>query len=129
MAPQTPPALDPVTVAVGLASFAFGPSGVVVGAYAVIFLSALGGAAWSSASRPEASRWETFKHFGFRVGLALLLTVALADWLQRYTGLEMRWTLGPLACLIAAKPEWVLRRINAAWSAFTRGRGGKGDEQ
>ena len=130
MTPQPPPPLlDLVSVAGAVATIAFGPAGVIVGAYAVVILSALGGAAWSSASRPEDSRLGTLKHFALRVGLALLLTVALADVLQRYTGIEMRWTLGPLAALVAAKPEWVLRRISAAWNAFTRARGGNGGEQ
>jgi hypothetical protein len=120
MPPQPPPALDLLTLAATLATFVFGPAGAVVGAYSIIILSALGGAAWSSASREQATRWETLRHFALRVGLALLLTVAIADWMQEHVGLEMRWTLGPLAALVAAKPEWVLRRIGSAWSAFTR---------
>lgn len=130
MQTQTPPPLlDLVSAAGAVASLAFGPAGVVVGAYAVVILSALGGAAWASASRPAATRWATLKHFALLVGLALLLTVPLAQWLQAHAGLEMNWTLGPLAALIAAKPDWVLRRISAAWSAFTRGRGANGGEQ
>ena len=124
MTPQPPPVLDLVTVAGTVATFAFGPAGLVVGAYAVIILSALGGAAWSSASAAPGTRWETLRHFGLGVGLALLLAVPLADWIQAHAGIEMRWTLGPLAALVAAKPEWVLRRISAAWTAFTRRTGG-----
>lgn len=129
MTPQPPP-LDIVTVSVAVFSFAFGPSGVVLGAYAVIVLSALGGAAWSSASRAVSTRWATLQHVAFCVGLALLLTVPLAGWLQAHAGLEMRWTLGPIAALIAAKPDWVLRRIADAWNAFSRNKTGKeGSEQ
>lgn len=123
--PPHPPPLDIVTVSVAVFTFAFGPVGVVVGAYAVIVLSALGGAAWSSASREASTRWATLQHVAFCVGLALLLTVPLAGWIQANAGLEMRWTLGPIAALIAAKPDWVLRRIAAAWNAFTRRNGGE----
>jgi hypothetical protein len=127
MPPQPPPALDLLTLAATLATFVFGPAGAVVGAYSIIILSALGGAAWASANHEQSTRWDTLKHFALRVGLALLLTVAIADWMQEHDGLETRWTLGPLAALVAAKPEWVLRRIGAAWNAFTRNRTGGGE--
>ncbi len=108
-----PPQLDIVTVAIAAASAMLGTYwGGIVGPYAVIILAAMGGAAWSAASRPESTRWAAVRHGGLMVGLALLVTVPLAEFLTRWTGLESRWMLGPLAALIAARPEWVVAQIH-----------------
>ncbi|HWH74897.1 MAG TPA: hypothetical protein VNV16_11615 [Methylibium sp.] len=118
----TPPPLDIVTVAIALVSLAVGPElAAQVGPYSVILLSAVGGAAWSASASPEASRLLTLRHMLAMVGLALIGTVPLAEGLARLAGIEARWAFGPVAAIIAARPDWVL-----AWARgwFDRKQGG-----
>lgn len=110
-----PPAqhsLDIVTVAIMAASAVVGSNwGGIVGPYAVILLAAIGGATWSAAGRDEGPRWHAVRHVALLVGLSLLATVPLAELLTYITGLQSRWMLGPVAALIAARPEWVMAQI------------------
>jgi len=118
----TPPPLDIVTVAIAVASLIFGPDvAALVGPYSVIVLAAIGGAAWSASSTPEATRRATLLHMLLMVGLALLGTVPLAEVLARLASIDARWALGPVAAVIAARPDWVIARLRR-W--FSRQEGG-----
>lgn len=118
MAAQTPP-IDPVTVAITLASAMFGPPlAAIVGTYAVIVIGAIAGSAWSASGRPPAaSRVSTLGYIALFVTLALLVTVPGAELLARYIKLDPSWVMGPLAAFIGgvgdkwpALIQWALRR-------------------
>lgn len=96
--------LDIVSVAVAIAAAAFSPEiAGVVGPYAVIFIGALLGGAWSSSRLELPGRWGTLKYLAGIVILALLLTVPAAELATRYSeGLPFNYVLGPVAVLISA---------------------------
>lgn len=111
-----PPQLDVVTVAIALAATVFGPAiAEVVGPYAVIFLGALLGAAWSASRRPPPTQTGLRANFGtlgyiaLLVLLAVLVTVPCATLAASYLpgGLESRVLLAPVAAVIAGiGPDW-----------------------
>lgn len=104
-----PPQLDIVTVAIALVSLITGPElAALIGPYSVILLAAIGGAAWSATSVESGNRLQTLRHIFLMVGLALIGTVPLAEGLARLAGIEARWALGPVAAVIAARPDWVV---------------------
>ena len=116
MQPTPPPPPDIVTVAISLASALFGANvSTAVGTYSVIIVFAVAGAAWSASGRPEGTRWAALRHGIFMVMLALALTVPLAEGLHQYVDLESRWTLAPIAALVAARPEWVIGQLVDLW--------------
>jgi len=116
MTPTPPPPPDIVTLAIAVASAIFGANaGAAVGAYSVIILFAVGGAAWSAAARPESTRLGAFWHGVFMVLVALGVTVPISEALFKFAGLESRWTLGPIAAVVAARPEWVIDQLKALW--------------
>jgi hypothetical protein len=98
--PQPP--IDIVTVAIAIASAAFGPElASVVGPYAVILLGAALGAAWSASRREPGSRMGTLAHVLLMMGWALLVTVPAAAIAGQAFGWESKWLLGPVAVVIA----------------------------
>jgi hypothetical protein len=104
-----PPHLDIVTLMIVLSSAVFGPDlAQAIGPYSVIILSAIGGAAWSATGIEQATRMRTLRHMATMVGLALIGAVPVAEILARVTDIEVRWTLGPVAAAIAARPDLVL---------------------
>lgn len=116
-----PPQLDIVTLAIALVTLLTGPElAALIGPYSVILLAAIGGAAWSATNMPEGTRMGTVKHMASMVGLALILTVPMAEALARVAGIEARWMLGPVAAVIAARPDWVIGWIRA-WFAKRQG--------
>lgn len=79
MNPQPPP-LDVVAVAIALAAVLFGHEiAEVVGPYAVIFVAAVLGAAWSASRRPAAGRSSTAAYLMFFIVAAVLITVPCAE--------------------------------------------------
>lgn len=98
--------LDIVYVAVAVLTGFFGPQmAAVVGPYAVIFLSAVGGAAWSIGRRPSNLRSIGNDAFFFlRLSItAIMVTGGLAVFAERWTGEGTRqWTLPVIALLIGA---------------------------
>lgn len=97
-----PPALDVVTLAIALAAAMFGPElAAVVGPYAVIFLGAVLGGAWSASRRPAGSRFETVGYLGLIVLLAVLVTVPCADFAATYLHLESKVLFAPVAAIIS----------------------------
>lgn len=102
----TPPSLDIVTVTIAVTTWMVGAEvAAVIGPYAVILLSALGGAAWSATRRQQPTRAATLLHIALSVGLALIATVPAAELIARWTDLQSRWMLAPAAVLIAARPD------------------------
>lgn len=102
MSTPAPPAIDVVTVAIAVSTFAFGPAvAQFVGPYSVIFLGAVLGGAWSASRRDAASRGSTIVHMMLMIGLAVLITVPAAGIASNYLTLDLKWLLGPMAVVIA----------------------------
>jgi hypothetical protein len=116
-----PPPLDIVTVAIAVAALVTGPDlAALIGPYSVILLAAVGGAAWSASSTPEGTRKATLTHMLAMVGLALIGTVPLAEALARFAGIEARWVFGPMAAVIAARPDWVVGWVRRWFATKTK---------
>lgn len=112
-------ALDPVAVAVALASVLFGPTlAAIVGPYAVICIASTVGAAWALGRRPQATRRNAVLYFVRLNATAALVTVGLAGAIARGLGLgDGAWLLAPVALLVGgvgddwpAVGRWVLAR-------------------
>jgi hypothetical protein len=98
--------LDVVYVVISILTVLFGPSmAAIVGPFAVIVLSAVGGAAWSVGRRPSALRTigsDVF-FFGRLAITAVMVTGGIAVFVERWTGAGTRqWTLPVIALLIGA---------------------------
>lgn len=128
---MTPPPhapLDIVTVLITLFSAILAPElANVLGPYVVIVLCALGGAAWSSTYGEASTRRSTALHIALMVGLALIATVPLAEMAARIGGFQSRWAFGPMAALIAARPDWVIAEVRDLWRS-KRGPQGPGGQ-
>lgn len=125
MTPQPPPQLDIVTVAIALLTLITGPEiAAMVGPYSVILLAAIGGAAWSASAMPAATSGATVRHIAFMVGLAVIGTVPLAEGVARLAGIEARWAFGPVAAVIAARPDWIVGWLRRWFSRRTGDEGG-----
>ena len=117
MTPSADGSLDLTTVFIALATALFGSqAGTQVGVYAVILLSSLGAAAWSASKLPEGPRKGKALHIVVMVGLALAVTVPVAElcaWVLAKQGLDIsaRWMFAPVAIVIAARPDWVVRWV------------------
>jgi hypothetical protein len=110
MSTPTPP-LDIVTVMIAAATWAIGSEAAqYVGPYSVIILGAIGGATWSASSRQSESRWQALRYVLWMVGLALIATVPLAELIARWTEIAPRWIFAPVAVVVAARPDWVIRQ-------------------
>lgn len=119
MQPTSVPALDIVAVVTVVATWAFGGEiAQILGPYAVIILSALGGAAWSASRRrsderepPLNRRLGTVLHIVLSVGLALIATVPASELVAQWAGTKPSWMFGIVAALIAARPDWLWQRL------------------
>lgn len=112
--PQPIP-IDPVTVLTMLTGRHVDEQvAAVIAAYMAIFLGACLGGAWSlsarerdrerdpAAMRSPANRLASIGYLFGVVLVAIFFTVPVAEWLQgKYQALEVRWTLFPLAAVIA----------------------------
>lgn len=110
--PQPVP-IDPVTVLTMLTGrHVDAQVAAVIAAYMAIFLGACLGGAWSlsarerdrdaTAGRSPTSRLSSVAYLFGVVLVAIFFTVPAAEWLQgQYQALEVRWTLFPLAAVIA----------------------------
>jgi len=98
--------LDIVYVMVAVLTGLFGPQmAAIVGPYAVISLSAIGGAAWSIGRRPVDMRsLSNDTWFFFRLVItAIMVTGGMAVFAERWTGAGTRqWTLPVIALMIGA---------------------------
>lgn len=112
--------LDPVSVAIALASVIFGPAmATIVGPYAVIIIASTVGAAWALGRRAEGARLGAAWYF-LRLNMtAVLVTVSLAKLASRYVGGgDQYWLLAPIALIVGCVGDdwphigrWVLTRI------------------
>lgn len=98
--------LDIVYVMVAILTTLFGPQmAAIVGPFAVIVLSAVGGAAWSVGRRPPELRTKgNDAFFFFRLSItAIMVAGGLAVFAERWTGAGTRqWTLPVIALMIGA---------------------------
>lgn len=101
MNPQSPQ-LDLVTVFITIAAALFGKElAGVVGPYAVIFLGAILGGAWSASRRPATTRLALVGYLAAVVIGVLMVTVPAAELIaSRYPAIEVRWMLGPVAVIV-----------------------------
>ena len=110
MSPHPPPPLDIVAVAVALAGVLFGNDmAEIIGPYAVIFVAAVLGAAWSATRRPAVGRGSTVAYLIFFIVAAVLVTVPCAEIAASYlpSRLGMRILLPGVAFTIAGiGPDW-----------------------
>lgn len=113
---NVPPAqpIDLVTLAIAVIGAFFGAEvGGVAGPYAVILVSAIGGASWSLATSKPTDTPHGLVHMACMVGLALILTVPCAEALARMADINVRWVLAPMAAVIAARPAWVIAQLRS----------------
>lgn len=96
--------LDIVAVAVTVAATVFSPAAAeIVGPYAVIFLGAALGSAWSASRLQLRTKWALTKYVIGMVLLALLVTVPTAVATARYVdGVGFNYLLPPVAIGIGA---------------------------
>lgn len=125
------PIADIVGLAVFIAALIFSTEvAAVVGPYMVIVVAATLGASFKVARRDKSTRTSAVLFFLRVVGMAVILTVALAVALNSYRpDLSPRVTVAPIALLIGFVDwPWALSKIVAAiFSAIDLARGGKGD--
>ena len=94
--------LDPVSVAIALASVIFGPAlAAVIGPYAVIIVSATVGAAWALGRRETDKKSNAVAYFALINGTAVLVTVGISNLVGRWLGhVDANWLLAPVAMVI-----------------------------
>lgn len=94
--------LDPVSVAVVLASTLFGPQlAAIIGPYAVILLGATVGAAWALGRRETDKKSGAVAYFMLINGTAVLVTVGISNLVGKWLGHEdANWLLAPVAMVI-----------------------------
>ena len=94
--------LDPVNVAIALASIIFGPAlASVIGPYAVIMMASTVGAAWSLGRREPGEKWGAAWYFVRLNTTAILITVSLANLAAQWIGSqESEWMLAPIALAV-----------------------------
>lgn len=127
---MTPSHLDPVSVAIALASIIFGPAlAGVIGPYAVIIISATVGAAWALGRRDPAARLSAAWYFLRLNATAVLITVSLANLAARWIGSDdNHWMLAPIALLVGCIGDdwprvgrWLLMRASRVIERRTGG--------
>ena len=111
--------LDPVSVAIALASIIFGPAlAGVIGPYAVIIIASTVGAAWALGRREEGAKLGAVWYFLRLNATVALVTVSLAQLASRWVGGDNNyWLLAPIALLVGGVGDdwprvgrWVLTR-------------------
>ena len=126
--------LDPVSVAIALASVLFGPAlAAVVGPYAVIIISATVGAAWALGRRDPALKLGAAWYFLRLNATAVVVTVSLARLAGLWLGVaDHSWLLAPVALVVGGVGDdwprlgrWLLVRAGRIFER--RAGGGNGD--
>lgn len=122
--------LDPINVAIAIASIVFGPTlAGVIGPYAVIIISATVGAAWALGRRDPAASLSAVWYFLRLNTTAAIVTVSLTKLVGMWLGLvDPSWLLAPVALVIGcvgddwpAVGKWI---VTAAGRMFERRAGG-----
>ena len=125
--------LDPVSVAIALASVIFGPAlAAVIGPYAVILLGATVGAAWALGRREPGARLGAAWYFLRLNATAVLVTVSLANLAGQWAGQQnTTWLLAPIALLVGGVGDdwprigrWLLERAGRLIERRAGGDGG-----
>lgn len=125
--------LDPVSVAIALASVIFGPAlATVIGPYAVIIVSATVGAAWALGRREPGARLGAAWYFLRLNATAVLVTAGMATLAGRWLGIaETNWMLAPIALLVGGVGDdwprlarWVFERAGRVLERKAGGDGG-----
>ena len=125
--------LDPVSVAIALASVIFGPAlATVIGPYAVIIVSATVGAAWALGRREPGARLGAAWYFLRLNATAVLVTVSLANLAGQWVGQQnTTWLLAPIALLVGGVGDdwprigrWLLERAGRLIERRAGGDGG-----
>ena len=125
--------LDPVSVAIALASVIFGPAlATVIGPYAVIIVSATVGAAWALGRREPGARLGAVWYFLRLNATAVLVTAGMATLAGRWMGIaETNWMLAPIALLVGGVGDdwprigrWLLERAGRLIERRAGGDGG-----
>ena len=125
--------LDPVSVAIALASVIFGPAlAAVIGPYAVIIVSATVGAAWALGRREPGARLGAAWYFLRLNATAVLVTVSLAKLAGQWVGQQnTTWLLAPIALLVGGVGDdwprigrWLLERAGRLIERRAGGDGG-----
>lgn len=114
--------LDPVSVAIALASVIFGPAlAGVIGPYAVIFMGSTVGAAWSLGRRQPGAKLGAVWYFARINTTALLVTVSVANIAAGWIGAQdSHWMLAPIALFVGViGDDWP--RV-ASWLLVRAGR-------
>lgn len=125
--------LDPVSVAIALASVLFGPPlAGIIGPYAVILISATVGAAWALGRRDPAARLGAAWYFLRLNATAVLVTVSIAKLAGIWLGVaDHSWMLAPIALVVGGVGDdwpsvgrWLLVRIARIFERRAGGSGG-----
>lgn len=125
--------LDPVSVAIALASVLFGPSlAGVIGPYAVIIISATVGAAWALGRRDPAAKLSAAWYFLRLNATAAIVTVGLAKLTGLWLGIDDHsWLLAPIALVVGGVGDdwprvgrWLLVRAGRIFERRAGGGGG-----
>lgn len=125
--------LDPVNVAIALASVIFGPAlAAVIGPYAVILIASTVGAAWALGRRDPSARLGAAWYFLRLNATAVLITAGLASLAGQWMGRsDTTWMLAPIALLVGGVGDdwprlgrWVFERIGRILERRAGGDGG-----
>ncbi|WP_284213864.1 hypothetical protein [Comamonas jiangduensis] len=125
--------LDPVNVAIALASVIFGPAlAGVIGPYSVILIASTVGAAWALGRRDPSVRLGAAWYFLRLNATAVLVTVGLANLAGRWSGHDdVTWMLAPIALLVGGVGDdwprlarWVFARAGRVIERRAGGDGG-----
>lgn len=121
--------LDPVSVAIAVASIIFGPAlASVIGPYAVILMGSTVGAAWSLGRREkDAQQLRAVWYFLRLNATAVLVTVSLARLTGQWLGIDdPSWLLVPTAIVIGGIGDdwprigaWLLQRAGRMFERRT----------
>jgi hypothetical protein len=120
MSTPTPPPIDPVSVATGLAAAALGADmASLIGPYAVIIAASAIGASWSLAGRPPAPTGAAVLFFVRVILLACMLSVGIEQAVHRWVWpITEHWLLAPIAISVGAIGDrwplvggWLLERM------------------
>lgn len=127
------PQIDPVAVAVALAALMFAPDvASIIGPYFVIVVASTVGASFALARRPSDSRWSALAFFLRVNGLSVLLTWAIAAFLNSHVpSLEKSVLFAPVALGLGFIGDrwplvltWVGERIRMVIDLMIKTKGG-----
>lgn len=116
-----PTQLDPVSVTIALTAFLLGSQSAAeaTAPYAIIILSALVGAGFSTSGVKTESTWHSIGRLFGICGLACLGTVPVCMIIQHYTALDARWFFGLVAFLVGFRNSTIPSDITRSFRFMT----------